>query len=413
MFTAEVLLTAACTWLLWRNGRRILASVRLSAGPGSPLALMLPALTLVFAGFGIRIARTPHGAYDGWAVWNWEARLLYRGGSHWRAFLPFAYHGDYPLLVPSITARFWRYMGMEVPEAGAWLGVVLALCSIAVLVLTLAELRSARLGTLFGLTLIGTPSYLNYATSQYADVPVGFFFLASLALIAIYFEHESEPESRRIMMLAGFLAGCSAWTKNEGIVFIIALSIALLMPVIHKSAETLRRVLAFGAGAAVPLIVVIVFKATNNVQNYIIAYHEGKLQLMLHLDRHEMILSYLGKYIFSSGGWAISPYIPLLALILAWGFQRRIFKSDGWRTLLITLLFVCAGYYFVYLTTPADLKWHIETSMERLFLQLWPSFLLLAGLMCRPAYIPGNSRGWLVRPREPLTHDGNPLWPVL
>ena len=35
-----------------------------------------------------------------------------------------------------------------------------------------------------------------------------------------------------------------------------------------------------------------------------------------------------------------------------------------------------AGYFFVYLTTPHDLAWHVSTSMDRLLIHLWPSMLL-------------------------------------
>ena len=35
-----------------------------------------------------------------------------------------------------------------------------------------------------------------------------------------------------------------------------------------------------------------------------------------------------------------------------------------------------AGYFFVYLTTPHDLAWHVNTSMDRLLIHLWPSTLL-------------------------------------
>ena len=33
------------------------------------------------------------------------------------------------------------------------------------------------------------------------------------------------------------------------------------------------------------------------------------------------------------------------------------------------------GYYLVFLVTPYDLAWYLETTLGRLFLQLWPSFL--------------------------------------
>ncbi|MEK6534682.1 MAG: hypothetical protein AABZ40_03350, partial [Thermodesulfobacteriota bacterium] len=41
------------------------------------------------------------------------------------------------------------------------------------------------------------------------------------------------------------------------------------------------------------------------------------------------------------------------------------------------LLLILAGYFFVYVTTPLDLGYHLATSLNRLFLQLWPSVIFL------------------------------------
>jgi len=41
------------------------------------------------------------------------------------------------------------------------------------------------------------------------------------------------------------------------------------------------------------------------------------------------------------------------------------------------LVLTLAGYFFVYVMTPLDLNWHLMTSLNRLFLQLWPSSVFL------------------------------------
>jgi hypothetical protein len=385
LFGVELMLVAVSGALLWYRRKDLFSGTSISAPSAIVLALLMPALTLGCLAEAIHVVRTPHGDWDGWAVWNWEARLLYRTGSHWKEYLPAAFHGDYPLLVPSVTARFWRYLGTEVPELGAVLGIILALSSVAVLALVLTELRSRTLGGLMALTLIGTPSFIGWSASQYADVPVGFFFLSVLALIALYFERNLEPHSIRILALAGFLAGCAGWTKNEGIPLIAAAAIGLLLPAIRRRPEALRRAAAFGAGVAVPLAVLIFFKLTINVRDYVVAYEPGKFQRALVWDRHMMIWSFLRRFLFSFGGWALLPYIPLVAFILLIGVYRPVFSSQGWRTIVLILVVLAAGYYFVYLTTPVPLKWHLETSLDRVLLQLWPSILLTLGLISRPA----------------------------
>lgn len=235
------------------------------------------------------------------------------------------------------------------------------------------------------LTLISTPAFLGWSASQYADIPVGFFFLSVLALIALYFERNLEPHSIRILALAGFLAGCAAWTKNEGIPLIAAAGLGLLLPVIRRRPEALRRAAVFGAGLAVPLAVLIVFKLTVNVRDYVVAYEPGKFQRALDWSRHVMIWSFLRRFLFSFGNWAVLPYIPLIAFILLLGVYRPVFSSQVWRMIVLILAVLVAGYYFVYLTTPVELKVHLETSLDRVFLQFWPSILFTLGLMARPA----------------------------
>jgi hypothetical protein len=45
-----------------------------------------------------------------------------------------------------------------------------------------------------------------------------------------------------------------------------------------------------------------------------------------------------------------------------------------------------AGYFFIYLITPRDIYWHLRFSLNRLFLQLWPSaiFLFFVALGSKP-----------------------------
>jgi hypothetical protein len=48
---------------------------------------------------------------------------------------------------------------------------------------------------------------------------------------------------------------------------------------------------------------------------------------------------------------------------------------------LAVLGLMLTGYFVVYLLTPLDLGYHIVTSLNRLFLQLWPSVIFLFFMM--------------------------------
>ena len=51
-----------------------------------------------------------------------------------------------------------------------------------------------------------------------------------------------------------------------------------------------------------------------------------------------------------------------------------------------------AGYFFVYVMTPLDLAYHLTTSLNRLFLQLWPGVILLIFMIAGTPEEPASER---------------------
>ena len=381
IFTVESVLAVMAVWYLYRRRRRSEVSTSGARLPAVGI-ILCAAMGLAFAALALRMDRIPHGDWDGWAIWNTHARFLFRMGPEWRSGIQYSFHNDYPLLTPALAARFWRYAGSEVPDAGALVGMTLALSAVTLLALTLSELRGAATGVLFALVLLSTPSYLGYAVSQYADVPLSFFILGTVALICLYSEHRSD---KRILMLAGLSAGFAGWTKNEGLLLIAAACLALLLPRLRHKLD--GRFLAFCCGLAVPVLTIILFKLTILGRNDLIEAqqaHANTIEKLLTFSRYSLIAHNYGKQFLAFGAWTISPWIPLLLFILFRGIDGRAIRSWGWTTGAAVVGLVLTAYYFVYVVTPIDLQLHLDTSLDRLFLHLWPSVLLLAGLLSQP-----------------------------
>ena len=100
-------------------------------------------------------------------------------------------HPDYPLLIPASIARSWEFSR---PGDAAGPG-----CRRAVVYLrdhwnlSLFPFRvfvGERQGLLAGLVLLGTPFLILHGASQYADVPLSFFFVATVVLL---FLHAQRP----------------------------------------------------------------------------------------------------------------------------------------------------------------------------------------------------------------------------
>jgi len=55
---------------------------------------------------------------------------------------------------------------------------------------------------------------------------------------------------------------------------------------------------------------------------------------------------------------------------------------------LLTLFLKLLGYFFIFIITPFDLKWNLATTLDRLLMQLWPSFIFVFFLFARtPEYM--------------------------
>ena len=63
------------------------------------------------------------------------------------------------------------------------------------------------------MSLLGTVFYLIRGASLYADVPLSFFFLAALLLLALY--DAGQRSSPGLLVLAGLAAALAAWTGTK------------------------------------------------------------------------------------------------------------------------------------------------------------------------------------------------------
>ena len=344
--------------------------------------ILVSALSLAATGLFLTVDRLPHGDSDGWAIWNTHARVLHRSGSNWRAVLPYTFHADYPLLTPAAAARLWRYGGGEIPESGAFVGILLCLSAVGILGLTLREFRDTRLATLLAFVLLGTPYFLVLASDQFADLPLSFFILATIALLVLYLEHS--PSESGLLVIAGFTAGLAGWTKNEGLLFFAVTGVTLFVVALFRRSDLRYQFLPFMLGALAPLLVIVLFKFSLTRPNDLIeSSNYQTLQGLLRPERHLAILKYGLGMLWSFGAWSVTPVIPLFAFVGLRGIDRQMIRSRGWLTGVIILTMMAAGYYVVYLVTPLDLQYHLRSSMDRLMAQLWPSFLLLLGLAAR------------------------------
>ena len=371
------------------------------------LELIASAASFLFA-----YLKEPHGRWDAWLIWNMHARFLFRGGDQWRdAFtsgLDWS-HWDYPLLLPLSIARSWQYMGGEGLAVPAVIAGLFTLLALGLLASALWLLKGRTQGFLAAMALMGTPFFIFMGASQFADVPFAFYILATIVLLLL---HGRSPDRPGALILAGFSAGLCAWTKNEGLLFLMIAAVSLFRVTLRAEGwrPAGRRTAGLLAGALPALLAVFWFKtqlapANDLISGFAPAAIAAKLT---DPGRYAAIaksffitgLSFTQGLIDVRVGLRLNPgavSILLLAVyLLLAGVRIDGRDRPGLIQSAAMLGLMLIGYFFVYVLTPLDLDYHLATSLNRLFIQLWPSVIFLCFMMAgspEPDPSPGDQPG--------------------
>ena len=390
---ADAVLWVSVGALAWRLGR----SQRVARAPEPDSAPALTAIDWVaraafvvvaVASFSVPVIEyliNPHGQWDAWAIWNQKARFLYRAGDAWKAAMeiPWSQPG-HPLLVSASVARLWAYAGDEITFAPALLSEVFGATVLAVVMGTLNVARARA--WVAGAVLAAPFAFSHLMAAQTADLPVSMMVVASLAML-----RQDDPRvwrdstrARSALLLAGVLAGLTAWTKNEGTVFLCA-SVLLVAWIAfrhgrwHDSAWWV-------AGAAPVLAMVAWFKLIVTAAAapvYGPSTPGAAVGYLLSPDRHGRVIEAMGPLFVSWGGpwarWSL-PIMMGAATALA---LTPVGRSG--RGVLAVVAVMLLGYYGAYLVTSMELPWLVLTTHERLVMQVWPALVLAALSVGEPA----------------------------
>jgi len=382
--TATFVIVDPALWALACLAALALSSTSAPAGTHTqvrnrwPVALALLALAVVGASAAkawLQLEASPFGDWDAWAIWNLRARFLAHPSPLWRnAFTEeLAWtHPDYPLLLPASVARGWvldSAISMRVPIV---LATVFTAATVALVAASLYERRGAA-GAVLGLSLLLVPAFILNGVSQLADVPLGFFIVLAVVLLA------ARPSSAATLGLAGLAMGMAAWTKNEGLVVAGMLPCLYVLLVFHRSG------LATAHGAATdiivglgPMLVVLaLFKIFLAPDNELVSGLQRPGVLTYWSDQARV--SFIARYMTNEGAWwggwlVLSPMllIPVVALAPT-GLRRD--RSAAVTAAGMLIIGQLAVFFAIYVMTPYGVAWHTESSWSRLVAQMWPTIV--------------------------------------
>jgi hypothetical protein len=304
-------------------------------------------------------------------------------------------------------------MGGESQLAPAAVALLFTAATVALLYASVSILRSPAQGCLAALMLLGTKFFIVHGAAQYADVPFGFFMLAGFALVAL---SEAWPEDRsRLLAAAGLAVGLSAWTKNEGLLLLPALSVGYGL--VSARARGWRMASgdagAFAIGLAPVLALVLGFKLGLAPPNDLMAdqgIHQTAGRL-LEGSRYLQVLAGFGQGLLEVTARGLLGVLLLVYLTCAGGAPAGPSRLGG-RITAGVLALVLAGYVAVLLAAPTSLLATNLRSTDRLLLQLWPSALLAYFLSVRTPEEAGLLEAPLSQAEEAARRSERSLLPL-
>lgn len=415
IFGVDIALIGGLSWLCFRQRARIEAlSNSTETSPGFRWTWLLAlvfgiVLVIVWVRLVQMATALPVGDWDAWAIWNLRAKFLAGPGGAWRyAVSPLLNnsHPDYPLLLPAFVARVWK-AGSAVSQAGGIVDLIAPAATallffaalLALLVSAVALLRSTASALLAGLVILSTTSLLSWAPSQYADIPLAFYFLGAIALI--FLDARRTADRHGALLWAGLCSGLAAWTKNEGIAFLACvLAVFIAFTFWRRRADVVSRTgwLLAGAAPGVLLTLWLKFFLAPAVDPLVKQGVSGLARLH-DAARYMEVAKGFFTNLLNLGSGVSHPLILLaiLAVLLRWQIDKsyRLPALIAGTALVLVFLSYCA----VYLVTPYGLEWQIQSSFDRLILQVWPSFLLVFFVLLRSVADPAP----VAAPKSPVT----------
>ena len=309
---------------------------------------------------------------------------------------PPEHHLDYPMLNPLL--QVWAFL--HAGEILHWENRLLIQCALLACLLILASALSQLVRPCFAVPLlvlfVALPDTLALSRSCLSDPLVALGFLTAMDALFRWQKDKSSKWPRLLCLGLAFML----WSKNEAILYLLGsllgLGLAILCArerrkLVFHPANLERRELAW---LALPLLVLTFTLTVNAIfgfRNDIASPSSGGLSIFERLvslapERLGEILGFFWQRIVAGPVWGShvmemrSNYLYFAFLCLLVAFPLRAMRST--RAVLTTALLVAmTGSALVYIATPYDLGWHLNSSAPRVTWQAIPCVILWVASM--------------------------------
>lgn len=336
----------------------------------------------------VQTALTPQRFWDERAIFAIKAKVIFEEGTINNSTLDDAdfvqYHPKYPLMLPLLEQHIYALLGDEQDRwSKLWFPFLYA-----GLVLTFTGVCTRHFGSAWAWTcglLLATapvlmPDEYGFLSAQ-ADAPVACFH--GITVLYLWDALSGSTSATKFLKaaMAGFIASCAAFTKDEGIAFlmidVLSCGIAMTIPIVFRRRSPISLMLLIVFALTASLMLTPWFLHRHRLPDTTEMHYAGRLSTAMlyeRLDTLKWSLPHVRHRMFGEWRqWGLHWWAGLLAIVTR---PRRAMKLPQ-IFLILNLLGALAALLVAGMLAPAELEEHLGGASHRYLMQLVPVVMLL------------------------------------
>lgn len=336
----------------------------------------------------IQTALTPQRFWDERAIFAIKAKVIFQEGTISNSTLAdpdfVQYHPKYPLMLPMLEQHTYALLG-DVQDRWSKLWFPLLYAG---LVLTFTGVCTRHFNAAWAWTcglLLATvpvlmPDEYGFLSAQ-ADAPVACFH--GIAVLYLWDALSGSMAARQFLKpaLAGFVASCAAFTKDEGIAFlmidVLSCGIAMTISMVFRRRSSISLILLIVFAFAASLMLAQWFLHRRHLPDTTEMHYAGRLSIAMLFERLGTLkwsLPHLWHRMFGEWQqWGLHWWAGMAAILTR---PRRAMELPN-LFLILNLLGALAALLVAGMLAPAELEEHLGGASHRYLMQLVPVAILL------------------------------------
>lgn len=333
----------------------------------------------------------PHGGWDAIAIWNLKARFIFFGvdDGSWARMLDLELsHPDYPILLPVLVARFWLLLGEPTVLIPAAISIAVFLATVLILHAAIRYQSGRSIADLSVIILLTATFFIQHAAAQFADNYLALFILGAGVLFKYLLDARIDIKGMDFGL--GILLGLTVSIKNEGLlvttIFLMLYGLDLATRSDQGTRTRWKRLFMLCLGWLLVAAPTLVMKQTVEVSNDLLsAWSLDTLGALLSWERlaHLLELS-----IPLTVDFLLLPLVFTTAAAFAVWAHLTVSVSRSALLILAAPALIIVGYMCILWATPHDMKWHVTTTLQRLWVHVWPLLVFALASSLKPSNRP-------------------------